>query len=141
MTAPPDLPPAPPVWLLFAAVGAGGAAGAVSRFAVSLAAAAWVPRAAWLGTLAANWAGCLLIGVVLHAAASEDRVGPLFRAVAVTGFLGGLTTFSTFGAEAVSLGRGDGGGPLAALHVGLNVGGGLLLVWCGGRLAAAALGR
>ena len=136
MTAPAD----PPTWLLLLAVAVGGAAGACCRFGVGLLAAAAVPRHVWLGTLAVNLTGCLLIGFATYAAAERGGLGPTGRAVAVTGFLGGLTTFSTFGQEAVSLGRGEEGLPVAALHVSLNVGGGLLLVWCGRRLAAAVFG-
>lgn len=139
---PPTVPPAvpatdPPVWALLIAVACGGAAGAVCRFGVGLLAAAKVPSHPWLGTLAVNLAGCVLIGFASYAAVGRGILGPTGRAVAVTGFLGGLTTFSTFGQEAVALGRGEEGVPLAALHVSLNVGGGLLLVWCGRWLAAA----
>ena len=130
----------PPVWVLALAVAAGGAGGAVCRFGVSLLAAAVVPRAAWLGTLAVNLAGCVLIGAALSVQGDRDPLGPAGRAAAVTGFLGGLTTFSTFGAEAVALGSRDGGGPVAALQVGLNVAGGLLCVWCGRRIGATIFG-
>ena len=142
---PPTAPPAasaadPPTWLLVAAVAAGGAAGAVCRFGVGAFAAAKIPSHPWLGTLAVNLAGCFLIGFASYAAVGRGILGPTGRAAAVTGFLGGLTTFSTFGQEAVTLGRGEDGLPLAALHVALNVGGGLLLVWCGRRLAGAVFG-
>ena len=139
---PPPVPPHPdaPMWLLTAAVAAGGAIGAVCRFAVGLAATARFPQAAWLGTLAVNWAGCLLIGFAVYAAAERGLLSPAVRAVTITGFLGGLTTFSTFGQEAVTLGRGGEGLPVSALHVGLNVIGGLALVWLGRRIGVAALG-
>ena len=61
-----------------------------------------------LGTLAANLLGGLLIGVVLAWLGRHPGLPPELRLFLVTGFLGGLTTFSTFSAEVVSLlARGD----------------------------------
>ena len=139
----PPAPPAavdPPAWVLLLAVAAGGAAGACCRYGVGLLAAAKVPAAPWVGTLAVNLAGCFLIGFAVSAAAGSGGLSPTARALVVTGFLGGLTTFSAFGYEAVALGRGGSGLPVAALHVGLNVVGGLLCVECGRRLAGAVFG-
>ncbi len=56
-----------------------------------------------LGTLVANLLGGLLIGLVTEYAAINAAVPPAVRLAAVTGFLGGLTTFSTFSAENVNL--------------------------------------
>ena len=88
----------PAVVILLVAVG--GAAGAVSRYvAVALAARLW-PGAGWpAGTLAVNLAGCLVIGL-LH-----ERLGgrPELRAAVVVGYLGALTTFSSYALEIVLL--------------------------------------
>ena len=142
MTDPPAVPvppdPAGPGWLLVSAVAVGGAVGAVCRYGVSRWAAGRFPEHAWLGTLAVNLAGCFLIGAATYAAAEKGTLSPAARAAMISGFLGGLTTFSTFGLEAVTLGRGAGFGA-AAVQVGANVGGGLVLVWLGRRLAAAVL--
>jgi fluoride exporter len=53
------------------------------------------------GTLAANLIGGYLIGVAVAFFATHPELPPQWRLFAVTGFLGGLTTFSTFSAEVV----------------------------------------
>lgn len=77
----------------------GASIGALSRWALSL----WLsPGGAipW-GTLAANLLGGYLIGVCIAVLESMPQVDPLWRLLLVTGFLGGLTTFSSFSAEVV----------------------------------------
>jgi CrcB protein len=54
------------------------------------------------GTLAANLIGGYLIGVAIAVFASLPELSPQWRLFVVTGFLGGLTTFSTFSAEVVT---------------------------------------
>ncbi len=56
-----------------------------------------------LGTLAANLLGGLLIGFAITWLARHPNVPPEIRLLIITGFLGGLTTFSTFSAEVVNL--------------------------------------
>jgi CrcB protein len=56
-----------------------------------------------LGTLAANVAGGYLIGMAVEYFAQHAGLPPEVRLFIITGFLGGLTTFSTFSAEAVAL--------------------------------------
>lgn len=82
-------------WLF---IGVGAAFGAIVRgvFARFNPLHSWIP----LGTLLANVVGGLLMGVAL---AYVDRLSPALRALLLTGFLGGLTTFSTFSAEVFSL--------------------------------------
>jgi CrcB protein len=85
-----------------ALVGVGAAAGAVVRFAAEV---AWPFRAdapAWpWGTFTVNLVGCLLMGVFLGRVHVIGRVPPYATPLITTGFLGGLTTFSTFALEAV----------------------------------------
>jgi CrcB protein len=56
-----------------------------------------------LGTLAANLLGGLLVGAATAFFANSTALAPEWRLLAITGFLGGLTTFSTFSAEVVTL--------------------------------------
>ncbi len=56
-----------------------------------------------LGTLAANLLGGLLMGLVMALIAQFQVLSPELRLFLLTGFLGGLTTFSTFSAETVTL--------------------------------------
>ena len=56
-----------------------------------------------LGTLAANLIGGLLVGVAITLLQNNGDLPPETRLFLVTGFLGGLTTFSTFSAEVVTL--------------------------------------
>ena len=55
-----------------------------------------------LGTLAANLLGGYLVGVAVAVFATMPQLPPQYRLFVVTGFLGGLTTFSTFSAEVVT---------------------------------------
>lgn len=63
--------------------------------------ALWAPMP--LGTLVANLAGGYLIGVALAVFAHQPGWSPEWRLLVITGFLGGLTTFSTFSAEVTTL--------------------------------------
>lgn len=55
-----------------------------------------------LGTLAANLLGGYLIGIAVAFFANHPSLSPQWRLLVVTGFLGGLTTFSTFSVEVVT---------------------------------------
>lgn len=56
-----------------------------------------------MGTLVANLLGGLLVGAAISFFSHEISVAPEWRLLVITGFLGGLTTFSTFSAEVVGL--------------------------------------
>jgi len=77
----------------------GASVGAVSRWGLAL----WLTPGGVIpwGTLAANLLGAYLIGVALAVFQSMPQLDPVWRLMLVTGFLGGLTTFSTFSAEVV----------------------------------------
>ncbi|MEJ0040058.1 MAG: fluoride efflux transporter CrcB [Gammaproteobacteria bacterium] len=99
-------------WMNIAAVGVGAAFGAWARWGLSLLLNPLLPSLP-LGTLAANLVGGLLIGVVMGLA-EPLNLSVTLRLLIVTGFLGGLTTFSSFSAEAVgTLMRGQSGWAIA----------------------------
>src|SRR5687767_1318915 len=86
----------------FIAVGVGAAIGAWLRWALSLGLHGVVPNLP-LGTLASNLIGGLLVGVAVELFTVHPVLAPEIRLFVITGLLGGLTTFSTFSAEAVAL--------------------------------------
>ena len=93
-----------------------------------------------LGTLAANLLGGFLIGLASAFFAHSTSLAPEWRLLIVTGFLGGLTTFSTFSAEVVYLlQRQQWGWALGT--AGLHLIGSLLLTLLGVLLANAMLYR
>jgi CrcB protein len=101
------------------AVGLGAALGAWLRWGLALWLGAAHPKLQ-VGTLVANLGGGYLIGIALGFFATYPHLSPEWRLFAITGFLGGLTTFSTFSGEAmVLLQRGDYGWALghSLLHL------------------------
>ena len=124
-----------PLWLVLAAVGAGAVVGAWLRWGLSY----WLnPRIAQLplGTLAANLVGGYLVGLAVAFFASHPSVAPAWRLLLITGFLGGLTTFSTFSAESVALLQ-SGALMAAFTHIVLHLAGSLMATFLG--LATARL--
>lgn len=87
---------------VFLAVGGGAAAGACLRWWLGVLLNAAFPTLP-LGTLAANLLGGLLMGFAMELLTRHSGIPPEVRLLATTGFLGGLTTFSTFSAEVVTL--------------------------------------
>jgi CrcB protein len=83
----------------------GGALGALSRYGVGLfTARTWGTHFPW-GTLLVNLTGCFLIGLVFGLAERVRMITPEFRLFFITGYLGALTTFSSFALETVTAGR------------------------------------
>lgn len=114
--------------VLFVALG--GSIGALTRYGVSLLSVKlFSDRFPW-GTLAVNLVGCFLIGFVFSLAAERSSVSPSFRLFFVTGFLGALTTFSTYGIESVNFAR-SGMLDTAMINMAANNIGGLLMVLAG----------
>lgn len=117
----------------------GASLGAIARWQLALwlnTGGTWVP----LGTLAANLIGGYLIGVLVGWFSALPHIDPLWRLALVTGFLGALTTFSTFSAETVQLLQAERFGQalsLAAVHLL----GSLALTWLGLRSVAWWLAR
>ncbi len=120
------------------AVALGGGVGSLARYLITLAATSLAgPRFPW-GTLAVNVLGCALAGIVLHLAVDRQTLGAQARLLLMTGFLGGLTTFSAFAFETLQLAR-AGSVALAASNVVGNVALSLAAVWCGWRAAGALI--
>ena len=89
-------------WLGALAVGLGAALGAWLRWGLGL----WLNSLHTmlpLGTLLANLIGGYIIGVAMAFFSDFPHLSPEWRLLVVTGFLGGLTTFSTFSAESMGL--------------------------------------
>jgi CrcB protein len=125
-------------WTQFAAVGIGAACGAWLRWGLSLLLNPIFPTLP-LGTLTANLVGGLIIGVLMGIA-EPIHLSVTMRLLLVTGFLGGLTTFSTFSAETMNLMlKGDYGWGLAVVFTHLI--GSLALTGAGALLARAAIAR
>ncbi len=116
-------------WLAVAAVGIGAACGAWLRWGLGV----WLNGLVDplpIGTLAANLGGGYLIGMALAFFGSIPSLSPEWRLFVITGFLGGLTTFSTFSAEAMLLlQRGELGWALG--HSALHLVGSILLCMAG----------
>ena len=113
----------------FVAVGIGAALGAWLRWWLGIWFNAAVPNLP-LGTLIANVIGGYLIGIAVQYFSGNSGLPPEARLFIVTGFLGGLTTFSTFSAEAVNLlTRGEYGWALA--HIGSHLAGSLIATLLG----------
>ena len=86
----------------FLAVGFGAALGAWLRWWLGMLLNPVLPTLP-LGTLAANLIGGYLVGVAVAFFTEYASLPPEVRLFVITGFMGGLTTFSTFSAEAVTL--------------------------------------
>lgn len=111
------------------AVGSGAALGAWMRWWLGLMLNATLP-ALPLGTLAANLVGGYLMGLFMGIFALTSTFPPEVRLFVMTGFLGGLTTFSTFSAEAVTLlARGQYG--WVTMHILIHVLGSLAMTGMG----------
>ena len=113
----------------FAAVAVGALLGAWLRWGLS----AWLNPSSPglpLGTLAANIGGGYAIGVAVAFFAANASIAPEWRLACITGFLGALTTFSTFSAESVELLMAGRYGA-AALHSGAHLFGSIVATLLG----------
>jgi fluoride exporter len=116
----------------------GASLGALARWGLGL----WLTPGGLLpwGTLAANLVGGYLIGLAIAAFQAMPQLDPVWRLLLITGFLGGLTTFSSFSAEVVEFLMAGRYG-LALLTAGLHVMGSLAMTVLGLKSLAWWLAR
>ena len=118
------------------AICCGASLGALARWRLGL----WLSPGgalAW-GTLAANWIGAYAIGVGLALLQQLPHLDPAWRLALITGFLGALTTFSSFSAETVALLQ-EQRYWLALASTSLHLGGSLVLTYLGLQSVALVL--
>jgi CrcB protein len=89
------------MWSPVLAISAGAAGGALLRWQLGVQLNSLVPTVP-PGTLAANLIGGYIIGFAIAYLAQAPNLAPEWRLFIITGFCGGLTTFSTFSAEVVT---------------------------------------
>jgi CrcB protein len=116
-------------WAGFFAVGVGGALGCWARWGLGIVLNP-LSSSILYGTLAANLIGGYLIGIAVELFLRNDGLPPEWRLFVIVGFLGGLTTFSSFSAEAVNLLRSREIG-WTLLLVAVHLLGSLAMTWLG----------
>jgi fluoride exporter len=112
-----------------AAVSAGASLGALLRWWLGMTLNAYFP-AIPPGTLAANLIGGYVVGVAVAFFSTYTALAPEWRLLIITGFCGGLTTFSTFSAEVVTL-MGQGRALLALSAAAAHLLGSLVMTFAG----------
>lgn len=90
------------MWQPVVAISVGAAAGALLRWQLGAKLNSFFPTIP-PGTLAANIVGGYIVGLAIAYFAQASDIAPEWRLLIITGFCGGLTTFSTFSAEVVTL--------------------------------------
>jgi fluoride exporter len=117
------------IWAPVLVISIGAAAGALLRWQLGVQLNSLFPILP-LGTLAANLVGGYIIGLAVDYFAQVPHLSPEWRLLIITGFCGGLTTFSTFSAEVVA--RLQEGQPLwAAGAIAIHVTGSLMMTLAG----------
>jgi CrcB protein len=101
-------------------VGIGGCIGAAIRYIVTIRSASLFESSIPIGTLIVNVVGGFLIGMISELSMSTDLISPNLKLFLTTGIMGGLTTFSTFSYETISL-MSDGRYLVGMTNVLLNV--------------------
>lgn len=120
--------------LLALIVGLGGFLGASLRYLISIFAAKNLGSNFPYGTLIANILGALLIGFIMEFSMDSALISPNMKLFLTTGIMGGLTTFSTFSYETISM-LSNGNMILGIENVILNLGCSLIFVVLGQRFA------
>ena len=116
-----------------------GAAGTGARYLIALWAAHRFGSAFPYGTLIVNLVGCFAVAAVMQAAVSLSW-SPTFRSAITIGFIGGLTTYSSFNYETTRLVE-EGATGAAALNAASTIVGAFAAGWIGMLCARQLLGR
>lgn len=111
------------------AIALGATFGALLRWLISMGLNPLLPQLP-LGTLAVNWIGSLFMGLALAIFANWPDLGNQWKLMLVTGFLGSLTTFSTFSAEMAAM-INNGRLWTCALAITLHVAGSIIMIFAG----------
>ena len=119
---------------LVALVAAGGAIGAVARYALQQ----WLPSDSlpW-GTMAANLVGSLLLGILLGAVAAGATVGDEVVLLFGTGLLGAFTTMSAFAVDSIRLAENNPSSTLIMITT--TILGSIALAWIGWRFSTSII--
>jgi fluoride exporter len=117
------------MWRAIVALCAGGSLGTLLRWWLGLMLNAHFPTVP-PGTLAANLIGGYVVGVAVAVFATYTSLAPEWRLFVITGFCGGLTTFSTFSAETVTLLQ-QGRALWALAAMGVHLAGSLVMTFAG----------
>lgn len=117
-------------------VAIGGAVGSAARYLVSVWAAARFGTEFPYGTLIVNIVGCFVIGAFMTLATEKASISPNWRLLITVGFVGGMTTFSSFSYETLRL-LYEADMLHAFYNVGLNILLGFSATWLG--MSAARL--
>jgi len=126
-------------WQTLLAIGAGGFLGAITRAYLNGLVSHHFPHALPFGTLSVNLIGSLIIGILFAIFANTTQDTALsvnMKSFLTTGFLGALTTYSTFAMESFFLMQG-GSYLLAAANMSLNVFGTVLMAGAGFSITAS----
>ena len=117
-------------------VGIAGLAGTLLRYWLSGFVARRYGETFPVGTMVVNVLGCLLAGAIFNLTEERFLINPTLRTVILIGFLGGFTTFSSYGLQTFTLLR-DGEFGLATLNIAVSNVLGLFMVWVGYGLVKA----
>ena len=117
------------MWKSIIAISLGASVGALLRWFLGSRLNALFPTVP-LGTLAANLLGAYIIGAAAALFAAFSALAPEWRLLVITGFCGGLTTFSTFSAEVTALLQ-QGRAMWACATIAVHLGGSLAMTFAG----------
>jgi fluoride exporter len=114
----------------FVLVGVAGLVGTLARYLISVWIDNRINQTFPFGTVVVNLFGCFLAGYLFHLTEEKYPVDAVVRTAIFVGFLGGFTTFSSYGLQTINMIR-DGSVLLAGANILISNLAGLMLVWAG----------